>query len=427
MQILKRQRNKMENLKKDLGKISRNCHMCKDGNLKLVLDLGHHPHSDLFPTAEELNEAEPYFPLRFVLCENCKLFQIDYFVNPDYLYRGDYLYQSSTTKTGRDHYVNMAKDIVKRFGLNGDNLAVDIGSNVGVLLQGFKGEGLKVLGVDPAEVSKKAIENGINTIIDYFNLDIAKKIVKEYQKANVITATNVFAHLHDIDSAVEGIKYLLAEDGVVVIEAPYVVDLLEKLEYDTIYHQHIGYLSVTPMQKYFEKFGLELFDVEKKDIHGGTLRYYVAHTGSHKIERSVKDYLRLEEEKEIYTDRYLQNFAQKAQQQKYDLLELILKLRKQGKKIVGLSAPAKGNTLLNYCHLDNGYLDFITEKNPLKIGRFTPGTHLPILNDEDILKKDVDYALILAWNFADEIMENMAEFKKKSGKFIIPIPRPKII
>jgi len=417
----------MKDLKENKGKVSRNCHMCKGGNLKLVLDLGYQPHSDFFPTKDELDEVEPYFPLRFVLCEDCKLFQIDYFVDPDYLYRGDYLYQSSTTKTGGNHYRNMARDIVKRFGFDGNNLAVDIGSNVGVLLQGFKDEGLKVLGVDPAEVSKKAIENGIDTIIDYFNLDIAQKIMERYQKANVITGTNVFAHLHDIDSAVEGVKYLLADNGVVVIEAPYVVDLLENLEYDTIYHQHIGYLSVLSMQKYFRKFGLELFDVEKMDIHGGTLRYYLAHMGSYKIEPSVKKFLDLEEKKKIYTDEYLRNFAQKVKQQKFDLVELILRLRREGKKVVGLSAPAKGNTLLNYCHLDTDYLDFTTEKNSLKIGRFTPGTHLPVLNDEEILKKKVDYALILAWNFADEIMGNMTEFKKKGGKFIIPIPKPKII
>ena len=250
-----------------LGRTSRVCHMCKKNNLKLVLDLGHQPHSDFFPTKGELDEMEPCFPLRFVLCEDCKLFQIDYFVNPDYLYRGDYLYQSSTTKKGTTHYHRMAEEIVKRFDFGEDDLAVDIGSNVGVLLQGFKNQGMKVLGVDPAEVSRKAIENGIDTIIDYFNLDVAKQIVAQHKKANVITGTNVFAHLHDIDSAVEGMRYLLDENGVIAIEAPYAVDLLENLEYDTIYHQHIGYLSVSPMQKYFERFGLELFDVQKSDIH----------------------------------------------------------------------------------------------------------------------------------------------------------------
>lgn len=417
----------MENNFSQLGKVSKKCHMCKGGNLQLVLDLGHQPHSDFFPVAAELDDMEPMFPLRFVLCTDCKLFQIDYFVNPDYLYRGDYLYQSSTTKKGTEHYHGMAKEIVERFSFGSDDLAVDIGSNVGVLLQGFKNQGMRVLGVDPAEVSRKAIANGIDTIIDYFNSEVAELIVQKYGHAKVITGTNVFAHLHDIDSAVEGMKHLLAEDGVIAIEAPYAVDLLEHLEYDTIYHQHIGYLSVYPMQAYFERFGLELFAVQKSDIHGGTLRYYVGHTGSHRVEASINEYSTLEESVGIYTDAYLTNFASEVAQQKYDLLELVIKLRKEGKRVAGLSAPAKGNTLLNYCHLDTAYLEFTTEKNPLKIGRYTPGTHIPIYTDDDILDKDVDYALILAWNFADEIMNNMTAFKEKGGKFIIPVPKPRIV
>lgn len=410
-----------------LGHVSRTCHMCKEESLRLVLDLGHQPHSDFFPITAELDQMTPMFPLRFVLCEQCKLFQIDYFVNPDYLYRGDYLYQSSTTKKGTEHYHTMAAEIAERFLCTGEDLAVDVGSNVGVLLQGFKNKGMKVLGVDPAEVARKAIENGIDTLIEYFNRDIATRIVTEYQKAKVITGTNVFAHLHDIDSAVEGMKILLADDGVIAIEAPYAVDLLEHLEYDTIYHQHIGYLSVAPMQAYFTKFGLELFAVQKSDIHGGTLRYYVGHKGAHPIEDSVATYLLLEETTGIYTEAYTERFAERVRTQKYDLIALVLKLKKEGKRVVGLSAPAKGNTLLNYCHLDTAFLDFTTEKNPLKVGRFTPGTMLPIYPDEAILEQDVDYALILAWNFADEIMKNMTAFKEKGGKFIIPVPTPHIV
>ena len=410
-----------------LGHVSRTCHMCKEESLRLVLDLGHQPHSDFFPTTAELDQMTPMFPLRFVLCEQCKLFQIDYFVNPDYLYRGDYLYQSSTTKKGTEHYHTMAAEIAERFLCTGEDLAVDVGSNVGVLLQGFKNKGMKVLGVDPAEVARKAIENGIDTLIEYFNRDIATRIVTEYQKAKVITGTNVFAHLHDIDSAVEGMKILLADDGVIAIEAPYAVDLLEHLEYDTIYHQHIGYLSVAPMQSYFTKFGLELFAVQKSDIHGGTLRYYVGHKGAHPIEDSVRTFRALEETTGIYTEAYTERFAERVLTQKYDLIALVLKLKKEGKRVVGLSAPAKGNTLLNYCHLDTAFLDFTTEKNPLKVGRFTPGTMLPIYPDEAILEQDVDYALILAWNFADEIMKNMTAFKEKGGKFIIPVPTPHIV
>ncbi len=411
----------------DFGRKTAHCQMCKGASLKTVLDLGHHPHSDFFPTKQELDDMEPRFPLRLVLCDDCKLFQIDYFVNPDYLYRGDYLYQSSTTKTGTSHYHTMARDIVGRFGFGGTELAVDIGSNVGVLLQGFKDQGMMVLGVDPAEVSRKAIESGIDTIIDYFSLSVAQGIVEKYQKASVITGTNVFAHIHDLDSAVEGVKLLLADDGVFVVEAPSALDLLENLEYDTIYHQHIGYLSVLPMKRYFERFGLELFDVTKSDIHGGTIRYFVGHVGAHPIEKSVENLIDEEVETGIYTADYLNTFAKKVTDQKLALIELILQLRKEGKKVVALSTPAKGNTLLNYCNLDGTFLDFATERNPLKVGRYTPGTHIPIYEDEVLLSEGVDYALILAWNFAEEIMRNMTEFKARGGKFIIPIPYPKIV
>jgi hypothetical protein len=281
--------------------------------------------------------------------------------------------------------------------------------------------------VDPAEVARKAIDNGIDTIIDYFNLEVAQKIVEKYQKPSVITGTNVFAHIHDLDSAVEGVKHLLSDTGVFVVEAPSALDLLENLEYDTIYHQHIGYLSVLPMKKYFERFGMELFDVTKSDIHGGTIRYFVCHAGAYPVESSVGEFIREENELGMYEDEYLKKFAKKVEIQKIALVELILQLRKEGKKVVAVSAPAKGNTLLNYCNLDSVFLDFATERNPLKVGRYTPGTHLPIYEDDAVVSENADYALILAWNFAEEIMKNMVDFKSKGGKFIIPIPYPKVI
>lgn len=427
MLTLKQLKNNMID-NNQFGRVATRCQMCPCEALTPVLDLGHHPHSDLFPTKTELDDMEPRFPLRLVICSDCKLLQIDYFVNPDYLYRGEYLYQSSTTKTGTSHYHDMAKTIVDRFGFGTiDNLAVDIGSNVGVLLQGFKQEGMSVLGIDPAEVSRKAIDNGIDTIIDYFNLQTAEEITSTHKKASVITGTNVFAHIHELDDAVMGVKHLLREDGVFVVEAPSALELLEHLEYDTIYHQHIGYLSVFPMKRYFERFGMELFDVTKSTIHGGTLRYFVGHKGAHAVLPSVAECIKEEMETGIYDESYLRKFAKKVTEQKVALVELLLQLRKDGKKVVAVSAPAKGNTLLNYCNLDSVFLDFATEKNPLKVGRYTPGTHLEIKNDEAVLEEGADYVLILAWNFAEEIMKNMADFKAGGGKFIIPIPYPKVI
>jgi SAM-dependent methyltransferase len=403
--------------------------MCASLKLGLVIDLGMHPHSDDFLEAERLDQVEHVFPLRLVSCGDCGLLQIDYFVNPDILYRTNYVYESSITKSGVAHYKQMAADIAEKFNFpqDGSSLAVDIGSNVGVLLTGFKEQGFGVLGVDPAErVASKANANGITTIIDYFSKEVADKIVSEFGKAKVITGTNVFAHLHDIDSATEGIASLLDEDGVLVIEAPYALDFIEKVEYDTAYHQHIGYLSVKPMQSYFKRFGLELFDVLHRDIHGGTLRYYVGHAGKHAISSTVATYLEKEEVFGLYTPTRLSEFRNDVYKQRSQLVSLLETLKQEGKTIVGISAPAKGNTLLNFCHIDSYYLDYITEKSEFKQGLYTPGTHIPIYSDAKILEEQPDYALILAWNFAEEIMNNMTEFRERGGKFIIPIPFPVI-
>ncbi len=415
----------MDNMQK--GKAVTQCHMCKKKNLELVLDLGHHPHSDDFVEPERLRGEMYSFPLRLVSCRDCGLLQIDYLVNPDILYRTNYVYESSTTKTGREHYANMARDIFDTFSLSKGDLAIDVGSNVGVLLQGFKDVGMDVLGVDPAEIpAQKAIDNGIPTIVDYFMRETAGEIKKKHGPARVITGTNVFAHLHEIDSAVEGMKELLSDDGVIAIEAPYAIPLIEHLEYDTIYHQHVGYLSVKPMQEYFKRFDLELFDVKPASIHGGTLRYYIGHTGAHEIAPAIPEYLRKEEDFGLYSKERLSRFASDVVEQRVALLDLLLSLKKKGKRVVCVSTPAKGNTLLNYCNVDTTHIDYATEKNALKVDKFTPGTHIPIHADEKILEDMPDYALILAWNFADEIIKNMEEFRKRGGKFIIPIPKPVI-
>lgn len=402
--------------------------MCKGQHLALVLDLGHHPHSDDFVEPERLRGEMHMFPLRLVSCKDCGLLQIDYLVNPDILYKTNYVYESSITATGRAHYAAMAREIVERFGIPKNDLAVDIGSNVGVLLRGFKDSGMRVLGVDPADIpAKKAIAAGIPTVIDYFTKAVAEDISSKQGTARIITGTNVFAHLHDIDSAVEGMKRLLAPNGVIVIEAPYALSLVEQLEYDTIYHQHVSYLSVKPMRAYVKRFDFELFDVESRDIHGGTLRYYVGHTGAHPVSSSVDEYARKEESFGLYDNKRLRHFADEVKKQRMALLAMLQDLKQQGKRIVAISTPAKGNTLLNYCNIDATYLDYATEKSALKVGKYTPGTFLKIEPDTKLMQDQPDYALILAWNFAAEIMANLEEYKKRGGKFIIPIPKPKIV
>ncbi|PIR41653.1 MAG: methyltransferase [Candidatus Yanofskybacteria bacterium CG10_big_fil_rev_8_21_14_0_10_46_23] len=401
--------------------------MCRGSDLFLVLDLGHHPPSDAFLRPDQLLDQEASYPLRLISCKNCGLLQIDYAVHPEILYQRDYPYESSTTKTGRDHYYSMAKDMHDNFPGPKGLLAIDVGSNVGVLLQGFKNLGYKVLGVDPAEAAgQKAIDNGIDTVGDFFNEDSAGKIKEKYGLARFITATNCFGHILELDSTVRGMVNLLAKKGVIAVESPYALELIENLEYDTIYHEHICYLSVKPMKLYLKRFGLELFDVKRSSIHGGSMRYYIGHIGEHPVRRSVNACL-VGEEAGLYSEKKLKLFASKVKKQRMALVSLIMDLKKQGKAVVGVAAPAKGNTLLNYCKLDINFLDFLTEKTQIKIGRYSPGMHIPVYSDDHLFKKKPDYALILAWNFADEIMANLAQFKKRGGKFIIPIPTPKII
>lgn len=410
------------------GDLARSCHMCSSKKLTAILDLGYHPPSDAFLRADQLNEPEASYPLRLITCRTCGLLQVDYKIKPEILYKREYPYESSTTNMGRNHYHSMAREICEKFAVSRGSLVIDIGSNVGVLLAGFKNLGMDVLGIDPADgAAKKAIANGIDTIIDFFDEKLAGKLKTKYGMATIITGTNVFAHIYDLSGSVRGMKRLLAKNGVISIEAPYAVELIKNLEYDTIYHEHIGYLSVKPMARFFKRFGLELFDVQAQNIHGGSLRYYVGHSSIHPVTKTIKKMINEEEKFGLYSVSKLRDFAEKVVKHKIVLKKLIVDLKKAGKSVIGISAPAKGNTLLNYCGLDFNYIDFLTEKTKVKIGRFSPGTHIPVLADEQVMKRKPDYAIVLAWNFAEEIMKNMSNYKKAGGKFIIPIPNPKII
>ena len=402
--------------------------MCKNSDLKKFLDLGFSALSDNFLTEEQLNYPETFYPLQVCICNECGLWQLSYVVPPELMFNEDYPYESSTTKTGREHYTTMAIDIVNRFDLQPDSLVIDIGSNVGVLLSGFKSKGLRVLGVDPSpNQAKTAIKNGIDTLIEFFSSKLAKKILDKYGKASVITGTNIFAHIDDLDDFLKSVDILLHEKGVFVIESPYLPNLVDNLEYDTIYHEHLSYLSLKPITKLCERFSMQVFDVETQKIHGGSMRYFIGRKGIRPISEKISEFLSLEEKKEIYSDDRLQKFAQDVENQRSELMTLLTDLKKAGKKIVGISAPAKGNTLLNYCKIGPEILDYATEKATSKIGKYTPGMHIPIYPDEKLLSDKPDYAVILAWNFAEEIIKNNQEYRDKGGKFIIPIPKPKII
>jgi len=406
----------------------KNCKMCRSNKLHMFLDLGFTALADGFITREQLNEPEKQYPLRVCVCRECGLFQLDHVVPPDELYRKNYPYLSSVTKTGREHFHGMATSICKKYGIGRDKLAIDVGSNIGVLLEGFKSNGLRVLGIDPADnIVEMANKRGIETWPEYFNGNIATKVLKEKGRASVITGTNVFAHIDDLDDMMDAVSKILEDDGIFVFELPYLVDLLDNLEYDTIYHEHLSYISIKPLVKFFRKFKMELFDVERTGIHGGSIRVFVCKKGKHKIQKAVDELVNLEDDKKVYDLKRLEKFSRDVQKQKEDLIDLLRSIKKQGKRIVGLSAPAKGNTLLNYCKIGTDYLDYVTEKAETKIGLYTPGTHIEVKDDASIIRDRPGYALLLAWNFAPEIIKNMEEFRKNGGKFIIPIPAPKVV
>jgi SAM-dependent methyltransferase len=402
--------------------------MCDNSNLYVFLDLGHTPPADEFRTKEGLDNPVIYFPLRIAQCEECGLTQLTHVVDPSLLFQNDYPYESSITATGKLHWKKFAASVITKVNLNTDSLVVDIGSNVGVLLGAFKNAGMRVQGIDPApNIVEIANNNGIDTLCDFMTIKSAKKVLQEKGKAKIITGTNVFAHVDDLNEFMISVLSLLTDDGVFIFESPYFVHLLNNNEYDTIYHEHLSYISIKPLIPFFARFGMEIFEIEESSIHGGSIRVYVGKKGDRIVSNKISEFLNLELENRIYSKERLDKFSCQVAKNRKDLIALLLKLTSEGNKIVAVSAPAKGMTLLNYCGLGHHILDFVTEKSTLKIGRYTPGTHIPVVDDEQLLNHQPDYALVLAWNFAAEIIANLDEYRQRGGKFIIPIPTPTII
>ncbi len=405
------------------------CRLCSSKKLFKFLDLGFHPPSDQFKKKIELNNPTTYYPLQVCSCLKCGFKQLNYVVEPKILYQQNYPYESSLTNRGKKHYGEFAQSIIKEYNLNKKDLIIDIGSNTGVLLNEFKKKGLKVTGVDPApNICKIAIKRGIPTINSFFNNVTVNKILKKHGNAKVITGTNVFAHVNNLKKFIKNIKKLIhKKKGIFIIEVPHFLHLIKYLEYDTIYHEHLSYISVTPLIPFFKKFNLEIVDVQQRDIHGGSIRIFVSGVGNYKIKNTVKKICRLENKAKLNTKYVLKKFQEKVIRNRLQLTSLLTKLKNKRKKVVILSAPAKGMTLLNYCKIDSDFIDYATEKSSLKQGLYTPGGNIPVYSDAKILKSSPDYALLLAWNFSKEIIKNNIKYLKKGGKFIIPIPNIKIV
>lgn len=413
----------------ELGRKLTQCRVCKGKNLEIFLELGDHPPSNAFLGKEKLGDKENKFPLNVAFCRDCNFVQIDYVVNPDVLFSSDYPYSSNVSSTLPAHFVEFGKQVVQDYEMGPEDLVVDIGSNDGTLLKGFELAGVKVLGVDPSgSVVKIARSRGVETVHAFWGEETAKKILKEKGHAKGIVGANVFAHVPDLDDFLRGVDALLDKDGIFVIESPYLVELVENNEFDTIYHEHFSYLSIRPLKKLFARFGMEIVDVIPQNIHGGSIRVFVKKSGGKwKVKDSVEEFVKLEEEKGYDRLETYQEFAERVRKMKEDMMKLLNELKSKGKKIVGYGAAAKGNTLLNYFGITTEHLDYIVDKSELKQNRFTPGTRIPVYHPDKIAETKPDYVLILPWNFKDEIMEQQKNIREWGGKFIIPVPNVEVV
>lgn len=399
------------------------CRMCKGASLREVIKLAPTPPANAFLKEKQLEDPEPFFPLKVNFCSDCGQLQLTHVVSPELLFR-NYVYVSSTSPIFVAHFEEYANDLIHRFDLDKTSLVVDIGSNDGILLKPLKKAGIKILGVDPAiGIAKKATSEGIETLPHFLNTKLAKNVVKKYGYADVVCANNAFAHIHDLDEIVNSVKILTHSEGVFVIEFPYLIDFIQKNYFDLIYHEHLSYLSVRSLAALFKRHDMEIFDVKKVDSHGGSLRVYVKKVESlRKIQKSVLEYIKKEEEQGLDSINTYLKFSKKIEYNKTTLVALLKKLKRNGKSIVGYGAPAKGNTLLNYFKIGPKILDYIVDDSNYKQGSYTPGTHILVVPSSQIIKTKPDYVLILAWNFADSIMKKLEGYKKQGGHFIVPVP-----
>ena len=407
------------------------CRFCKTELEHVFIDLNNSPASNSFLTKEQLNEPETFFPLKVFTCPTCFLVQVDEYKKSDAIFDSNYVYFSSYSTSWLKHASNYADTMTERFGYNDQSQVIEIASNDGYLLQYFLQKGINVMGIEPtANTAEVAISKGIKTVVEFFGTELADRLRNHWDvKADLLLGNNVLAHVPDIVDFVGGMKIILADDGVITMEFPHLMQLVDNNQFDTIYHEHFSYLSFYTVKQIFEAAGLEMFDVEELPTHGGSLRIYAKHKedGSKDISASVAAILQKEIDKEINDLEYYTNFQQRALKVKLDLTEFLINQKKAGKKVAAYGAAAKGNTLLNYCGIKNDLIDFVVDANPHKQNKFLPASHIPVIDEQYLKDAKPDCVIILPWNLKEEITQQLSYINDWGGKFVIPIPSLQIL
>lgn len=400
------------------------CQVCGHKNLEPIMFLGYLPPVNALRSIGDKPHEQPSYPAQLMYCPNCHLVQLGLIVDPQILFPLDYPYTSSTTKILRENFAELYQECKSIVDLGSKDLIIDIGSNDGNLLSNFKGKH-RILGVTPENIGKIAIERGIPTIITFFNKNTADKIKSEYGKAKIITSTNVLAHIEDINDILSHIISLLVDDGVFISESHYLLRLIETLQYDTIYHEHLRYYSLHSIKYLLERHGLEIIHTKEIPTHGGSIRVYAARKGKYPVKDTVAK--QLEKEKNVISRKTLMEFKKNVLISKLELHSMLLDIKKRDRRIFGVGAPSRASTLINYVGIDDGILDCVLEvKGSHKIGKYIPGTIIPVVDEDKLFEEQPDYALLLSWHIANELAPKLRQ-KGFKGDFIVPLPKPHIL